>query len=194
MLPFAPGIPHDRASYPTGRAPRPWPSVQDKAQWAGAVQAHIQGAPEGDEVWARLGMEEPCMWPGALAGWCRITTPRLHTDVVVLFFVYVFTTHAHHTRSDGTTPVDLRRLALAVQGAGGFSAVEQHGLWSALCASQLGVDPVAFPGAPRQARSLYVHLLLGMEQGMEQGGHVGGVGGGSEVVLDDDEDDPFAVE
>ena len=67
MLPFVPGIPHDRASFPTGRAPRPWPSAHEKAQWQHTVQAHMQGGEVG-EVWAHLGLEESCMWPGSWGG------------------------------------------------------------------------------------------------------------------------------
>lgn len=65
MLETCPGVPHDRVSYPTGRTPRPWPSAQDKAHWAHAVQAHVQGGGAGlEEVWGELGLEGPCMWPG----------------------------------------------------------------------------------------------------------------------------------
>lgn len=100
-----------------------------------------------------------------------------------------------HCLPDGVTPVDLRSLARAVQGAGGFAAVEHSGLWPTLCASQLGVDLAAFPAAPGMARSLYVHLLLGLEHGT---GAVAGVHSQDPrkelVVLSDDEDDPFRVD
>lgn len=100
----------------------------------------------------------------------------------------------HILCTDGMTPVDLRQLAHVVQHAGGFTAVEQGG-WGSVCSS-MGVDPVAYPGAPRLARSAYVHLLLGAEVGGHLPGGSQPVGHlvlDSEVVVSDD-DDPFSIE
>lgn len=171
-------------SFPTGRTPRPWPSAQDKAHWQQAVQAHIGG--EVDDIWPQLGLDQPCTWPGTCLASACIVHQYVHVCVRQPFL-----------QPDGATPVDLRGLAKAVNSAGGFASVEQGGRWGELCASQLGVDLTAMPNAPRMARSLYINLLLGLEQADVGAG--GGDGGGQAtsvepVVMVSDEDDPFRIQ
>lgn len=77
--------------------------------------------------------------------------------------------------------------------------MERGGLWEVVCREDLGVDPVAYPGAARLARITYVHLLLSLEaQGVVGKREVTGGGGGSvdegDASVDAFDDDAFLPE
>ncbi len=50
MLPFTPGVPHTRVSYPTGRQPRQWPTRDEKSAWQQAVHTAVVHAPHAAHV------------------------------------------------------------------------------------------------------------------------------------------------